>query len=167
MRTKEQGFTLIEVMIVVAIVGVLAATAIPLFAAHLKKAKVTDAHLHLNVIAKSAKTYYQTNAKYPIGSAAVLPAADGSACAGSARGTNGKKLAVTDAWTADPMWSDLDFRITEETYFSYHYTGSQTTATALAVADLDCDGALGTYTLDLTAPNGTPAARIIEPATPD
>jgi type IV pilus assembly protein PilA len=52
MRTVEQGFTLIEVMIVVAIVGILAAIAIPAYSDYTVKAKVTEGLS----LADSAKT---------------------------------------------------------------------------------------------------------------
>jgi len=159
MRTRERGFTLIEIMVVVAIIGILAAIAIPMFMGHMKRAKTLEAQLMLNVLAKGAKTYYQTNAKFPQGIAGVLPAADGGAC-----GAPGGRMARTDAWASDTVWNELDFHMDDPALFSYHYESTaDSAATALAVGDLDCDHTLITYTLELTAPTGGVAANLTAP----
>lgn len=52
-RTNEKGFTLIELMIVVAIIGILAAIAIPNFLQYQLKAKTTEAKTNLGAIKTS------------------------------------------------------------------------------------------------------------------
>ena len=164
MRTREsRGFTLVEVSIVVAIIGVLATVAIAVFMRHMKSAKQSEAVLQLDRMAKNAKNYYVTHLAFPQGTAEVLPGADGSACANA-----GKKFAVTNAWISDSVWTDLDFDITEPGLYSYHYAStSNTAAEALAVADLDCDGTLSTYRLKLSAPTDAPVSELIAPVDPD
>lgn len=61
MNTMQKGFTLIELMIVVAIIGILAAIAIPAYQNYTKRAHVTEG-LNLAGGAKAAVTeYYSSN----------------------------------------------------------------------------------------------------------
>ena len=53
----EKGFTLIELMIVVAIIGILAAIAIPNFVAYQAKSKQSEAKISLGAIFTSAVAY--------------------------------------------------------------------------------------------------------------
>ena len=165
MKKLEKGFTLIELMIVVAIIGILATVAIPAFMDYMKRSKKTEASLQLNKIGKNAKRSYAETSSYVTGTATELPAKPGGGgCCGGTGGTN-KCAAVPTSFAADLVWKQLDFQIDEPSLFYYDYTGaSPTTFTAKATGDLDCDGTEIVYTLAGTAVDGNPAVVLTEPA---
>ena len=77
MKQVQQGFTLIELMIVVAIIGILAAIAIPAYQDYTIRAQVSEG-LSLSGGAKAAVTeYYQDRGTLPgTNAVAGLPAAN-------------------------------------------------------------------------------------------
>ncbi|MCD6418669.1 prepilin-type N-terminal cleavage/methylation domain-containing protein [bacterium] len=62
---NRKGFTLIEIMIVVVIIGVLAGLAIPRFTKASRKSKVSEARLMVKNIYKAVMMYYESYGDYP------------------------------------------------------------------------------------------------------
>ena len=65
MKRVQQGFTLIELMIVVAIVGILAAIAIPAYQDYVARSKVSEAMAALGACKTSVTEYSQVNNALP------------------------------------------------------------------------------------------------------
>ena len=64
MRNNEWGFTLIELMIVIAIIGVLAAIAIPQFSAYRKRSFNSASKADTRNLATAIEAYYVDNNTY-------------------------------------------------------------------------------------------------------
>ena len=65
MKNIQQGFTLIELMIVVAIIGILAAIAIPAYSDYTERAKVSELVTLGSACKASVSEYYQAQGVFP------------------------------------------------------------------------------------------------------
>ncbi|HFA4895740.1 TPA: pilin, partial [Neisseria gonorrhoeae] len=65
MNTLQKGFTLIELMIVIAIVGILAAVALPAYQDYTARAQVSEAILLAEGQKSAVAGYYLNNGKWP------------------------------------------------------------------------------------------------------
>jgi type IV pilus assembly protein PilA len=163
-RKAQRGFTLIELMIVVAIIGILAAVAIPQFLDYMKSSKRSEAMLNLNSIEKGAGAEFAENSAFPNATSGGLTPAN--ACCNQA----GKKCAVVQAdWVGNAAWDGLNFQMNKPFLFQYSYAANNAGAgfSADAVGDLDCDTTTVTYNLTGSTVNGSPQYVLTKPARAD
>ncbi len=137
---KQKGFTLIELMIVVAIIGILAAVAIPAFLKYIRKSKTTEARTNIRKLYDGELSYYDEEHVERNGqmiSKQFISAGPTPATAG----LNVDKR--TGDWTTDD-WSALKFGSDSPVLYSYETTasgsGTNSAFTARAYGDLDGDG---------------------------
>ena len=129
LHTRKGGFTLIELMIVVAIIGILAAIAIPNFLRFQLKAKSSEGKTNLAAIRTAEQSYYSEFGTY-VSSAGVSPA----------NTTTSSKQPFVPANA--PGFTTIGWAPEGQVYFSYG-VGSQTPFTtflATATADINANG---------------------------
>lgn len=130
-KRSGDGFTLIELMVVVAIIGILAAIAIPAFMKNAKKAKTTEATLNIKKMQDGAISYYHEEksaagvvggalAKQFPGVAATAQLAPATDCCDPANGAGGK-CAPNASWWVGATWQALKFSMDDPHYFQYQY----------------------------------------------
>jgi len=150
---KRNGFTLVELMIVVAIIGILAALAVPAFSRYVKKARTAEAAGHLNKQWAGSLTYFETDHMANLG--AVLPKqfpgpsgtwASSTECACQ---TGQRCVGANSIWESDRVWLALSFSLPDAHHYMPGYSGSGTGIgaqfTAYAKGDMDCDHTLAEF----------------------
>ena len=156
---KNLGFTLIELMIVVAILAILSVVAVPAFIKYMRKAKTAEAVDMLDKIYKGAVDYFTTprvlpnsagqtfaECQFPASHTQVWPVAQDECCRGGAADL---RCTVNPADWDDATWSALKFEMLDEHYFRYKFdaigVGTAAQFTAHAQGDLDCDTTTSTF----------------------
>jgi type IV pilus assembly protein PilA len=148
MREVRAGFTLVELMIVVAIIGVLAAVALPAFSRYTRKARTAEAASHLNKMWQSSVSYYEADQGAGT-EPRQFPDSDGSVGTVDCCSAGASRCPGGGARFNGPTWQALNFVIPDPHYYypSYESTGLNETAefTAGATGNLDCDAVRSTY----------------------
>ena len=151
---QTRGFTLIELMIVVAILGLLAAVAIPAFNRAVRKTKNSEAVVNLRRMFDGAVTSFQSDEVNRVGQGlagrfpvSVAPSPGIDACCNHDSG-RGICPGTADSFSA-PTWQELQFAITDPHYFWYEFAsegqGATARFTARASGNLDCDDLHSTF----------------------
>lgn len=152
-----RGFTLIELMIVVAILGVLAAVAIPAFVNYIKRAKSSEARLGVRQIYDGAVAYGEgvhTNLS-GVRLAPHLPPTSGLTPVSEPSSSVLIAELYTEEW-ANTTWQRLNFSMESDHYYIYNFVCAPDLTLANA-EDAQDGGAAGTrcydhHQLDATQP---------------
>jgi type IV pilus assembly protein PilA len=142
---NRKGFTLVELMIVVAIIGILAAIAIPNFLQFRLKAKTSEAKSNLGAIRSTEVAYFAEWDVY-VGNQPTTPV---------------DRATVADPdkkkpWVFSTRFSVLGFAPEGDVFFSYvidpgtaipDYPSGTEGFTVRAIGDLDADGALSEFSV--------------------
>ncbi|MDD2776904.1 MAG: prepilin-type N-terminal cleavage/methylation domain-containing protein [Gallionella sp.] len=70
-HVKNKGFTLVELMIVIAILGILAGIAIPGYTSYVARGRLIEAGINLSALRTSMEQYYQDQRTYAASGAAA------------------------------------------------------------------------------------------------
>ncbi len=156
MRTHRAGFTLVELMIVVSIIGVLAALAIYGVARYLRHAKTAEATRALGAIENGSRQQYERETPWGDPSSVMTLAWVHSFCPPDGPTPASVPMAskapvVAGQWDTQG-WACLKFAIDAPSYYSYQYasnsgTGTAAVYSAYAFGDLDGNGVQSTFRL--------------------
>ena len=143
---NRKGFTLIELMIVVAIIGILAVVAIPGYMAYIASSKTSEAKTNLKSMADGALAYFQDEHALDSTGLKVATKFYPENKTASTRDTLlasflavGVKQDPSDATLvakmAEEPWKTIKFSISKPFYFNYSYIATAAPSTAGAAAD--------------------------------
>ena len=139
MKKVLAGFTLVELMIVVVILGILAAVAIPAFTRYVKRSKTSEATGNISKIYQGEVSYFNQSSEQSVASFASAVATPSDTPSAS------KFPAQPTAFTGDSGWSAIGFSVDSPLYYAYSATASASSFNAVATGNIDGDGVNSTF----------------------
>ena len=161
-RPAGRGFSLIELMIVVAILGILASLAIPAFRKYVRRSRVVEAVKGVRFMFDGSVAYYADEhadrngvivpKQFPVTTGPTPALAD--CCTFPA----GKCPGRPAAFESDATWSAVGFTMADPHYFSFTYESAglddDAQFSARANGDLNCNAVYYTFERAAAIQNG-------------
>jgi type IV pilus assembly protein PilA len=153
---KRRGFTILELMAVISMLGILAAVAIPAYMGYLRRSKASEVSLHLNGMFKAVLNYYSKD----LSGKGVTAVAAGDCILDDGAPSPPDPSVTKQPFVADEQFRALGFLIPEPVYYSYGFhsvrgalaadcgavtANTPSVYTLYSHGDLDGDNILSTY----------------------
>ena len=126
---RQRGFTLIEVMIVVVLIGILSAVAIPQYSSYLMRQKIKAAQTDLATAVMAMESRYNLDMAYP-----------------GATGTSATAATTTDMTSAITSWAPSQTK-------DFYYTIQASSGTTYTLAATGYTNKLSTCTISINQQN--------------
>ena len=150
---RNRGFTLIELMVTIAVLGILAALAVPALSSYVARSKTSEVPGNLNQLFKTAATYYASD----LAGKGITSTVTSNCTVGNANPAPATPSRNKQKFVANATMKALGFMIADYVYFSYgitsvgascgHGPNANSLYTFYANGDLNGNGTVSVFAL--------------------